>query len=152
MHVFFIWFWLFFTPSWYCLLKSVTEVICQQSLNPKNQVLYKSKSLSPSEPINTNRKQISLTETNYFNSNLFSFRKNNHSVFLIFQKIFRRKFKNMYFWYIHFSLHYTRVCREFSVSTEHYIFLWTRTVFRFFNIWSMKKSIFSFASISKGFY
>ena len=49
-------------------LLSVTKVICRHSLNPKNQVLHKSKPVSSNDPINTNQRQISLTGTDHLNS------------------------------------------------------------------------------------
>ena len=56
-------------------------VTSQHSLNPKNQVLHKSKPVSSNNPINTNHRKISLVGTDHFNSKLFSLRKNKHSVF-----------------------------------------------------------------------
>ena len=56
-------------------LLSMTKVIFWQSLNPKNQVLHKSKAVSSNYPFITNHRKISLTGTDHFNSKLFSLEK-----------------------------------------------------------------------------
>ena len=37
---------------------------------------------------------------------------------------------------------YTRVCIKFSISIEQHIYHWTRRVYGFLNIWSMKQNYF----------
>ena len=131
-------------------LLSMTKVICGQSVNTKNQVINKSKAVYSNDQINTNHRQFSLTETDHSNCKLFNLRKKQLLSFLIFQKIYRWNTKKyIYFWYIHFDPHYTRACIEFLISIEQHIFLWIRTLYGFFNIWSMKKVVFF---ISEGFY
>ena len=129
----------------------MTKVICWQSLNPKNQVLHTSKPVFFNDPINTNHKQISLTGTDNFNSKLFSLRKKQSFSFFNISENLQENHRKLYFWYVHFAPHYIRACIELLISVEQYILLWTRTIYGFFNIWSIEKTIFSFVSIGEGF-
>ena len=60
---------------------SMKKVISRESLNPKNQLLHKSKFFSFNDPINTNHRQMSVTGTDHFNSKSYNLRNYNHSVF-----------------------------------------------------------------------
>ena len=133
---------------------SVTKVICWQSLNLKNQVVYKSKIVSTNEAIDINHRQISLSWADHFNSKLFSFRKKTFTQFFNISENLQESYKKYIFLIYSFCpTVYNGLYRIFNFHSARYVYLWNRAVHRFLNNWSMKKkNIFSFVSISQGFY
>ena len=124
-------------------LLSVTKVICWQSLNLKNQVVYKSKIVSTNEAININHRQISLSWADHFNSKLFSFRKKTFTQFFNISENLQESYKKYIFLIYSFcpTVHHG-LYRIFNFHSARYIYLWNRTVHRFLNNWSMTKKHF----------
>ena len=83
-------------------LLSVTKVICRHSLNPKNQVLHKSKPVSSNDPINTNQRQISLTGTDHLNSENL---QENHKYIYIYIYIYHIYIYHIYISYIYIYIY-----------------------------------------------
>ena len=122
---------------------SVTKVICWQSLNLKNQVVYKSKIVSTNEAININHRQISLSWADHFNSKLFSFRKKTFTQFFNISENLQESYKKYIFLIYSFcpTVHHD-LYRIFNFHSARYIYLWNRAVHRFLNNWSMTKKHF----------
>ena len=101
----------------------------------------KSKSVPSNDLINTNHRQFLLTELITLILSYSVWAKAITQFFNISENL-QENHEKLYFWYIHVAPPYTRVCIEFSISIEQHIFIWTRTVYGFFNIWRMKKKHF----------